>query len=104
MSGDLGVWFCAVFWLLLTLHSFGGSSDIVPWICWNHSPSLGITALRAPTTTGITLAFTFQMPLKLSFGYWYQLLILLPLWLSLGTITFITIAAFWSLSTTKMSG
>jgi len=34
------------------------NSDVVPGICWSHSPSLGVIALSAPITTGTTAAFT----------------------------------------------
>ncbi|XP_051261435.1 sialic acid-binding Ig-like lectin 12 isoform X2 [Dicentrarchus labrax] len=46
------------------------ASDVVPGICWSHSPSLGVTAPRAPTTTGITLALTFHICSSCSFNPW----------------------------------
>lgn len=41
----LAVLHTAVFWT--------ETSDLIPGICWSRFPSLGVTALRAPTTTGI---------------------------------------------------
>lgn len=55
------------------------NADVVPEICWSHSPSIEFTTTG---TTGATLAFTFQ---SFSFGFWcfsnflYSFLILLSL-------------------------
>ncbi|XP_067435009.1 putative ferric-chelate reductase 1 [Thunnus thynnus] len=46
----LGVPRTALFWT--------ETSDVVPGICWSHSPSLWVTAPSAPITTGTTVAIT----------------------------------------------
>uniref|UniRef100_A0AAX7UZ72 Immunoglobulin V-set domain-containing protein n=1 Tax=Astatotilapia calliptera TaxID=8154 RepID=A0AAX7UZ72_ASTCA len=82
-------------------------SDVIPGICWSHSPSLGVTTPSAPITTGTTVTFTLHIlsssslsPLYFSSFSCSFFLILL----SFGTATSITTAVFFCLSTTTMSG
>uniref|UniRef100_A0A669AZ21 mitogen-activated protein kinase kinase kinase n=1 Tax=Oreochromis niloticus TaxID=8128 RepID=A0A669AZ21_ORENI len=82
-------------------------SDVVPGICWSHSPSLGVTAPSAPITTGTTVTFTLHILSSSSLSPWYfssfscSFFLML---LSFGTATSITTAVFFCLSTTTMSG
>ncbi len=81
-------------------------SDVVPGICSSHSPSLGVTALRALITTGTTVAFTPHIFFSSSCSPWYFSSFLCSFFLmllSLGIATSITTAFFRCLSTTTMS-
>lgn len=82
------------------------SCEVVPGIYWHHSPSSGVTALSAFTTTGTRLTFTFHTLANLptrsgifpSLSYSFFLILLL---VSISTSIITTV--FQSLSTVIMS-
>ncbi|KAL4009015.1 hypothetical protein ACER0C_002867 [Sarotherodon galilaeus] len=47
-------------------------SDVVPGICWSHSPSLGVTTPSAPTTTETTVTFTLHILSSSSLSPWFD--------------------------------
>lgn len=75
------------------------------WICWSHSPSLGVTALSALITMGTTIAFTLHTFLNSSLIPWYFLSFSCCSYLkllSLSTTTAITKANILCLSTSRV--